>query len=99
MGLLQQMVADRPNVILVPVLPGRRAQEDSNRDLATRCLDGRFTQGVNLRVRRSKAVRSVRGRPLVTAVFRLLWHGCGTDGDISDGCQLVAPEAVDLQRF
>ena len=63
------------------------------------CLEGRFTQGVNLRVRRSKAVRSVRGRPLVTAVFRLLWHGCGTDGDISDGCQLVAPEAVDLQRF
>jgi hypothetical protein len=41
-------------------------------------LQGRFTQGVNLRVPRSEAVRYVCGWPLVTAVFCPFWHGCGT---------------------
>jgi len=39
--------------------------------------EGRFTQGVGLRVPRSEVVRGARGGPLVTTVFRPFWHGCG----------------------
>ena len=41
-------------------------------------LEGRFKQGVDLHVPRPEAVRVARARPLVTAVLRPFWHGCGT---------------------
>jgi hypothetical protein len=44
----------------------------------THRLGGRFTQGVNLRVTRSEAVRCVCGWPLVAAVSRPFWHERGT---------------------
>ncbi len=47
----------------------------------TGCLEGRFRQGVNLRMPTSEAVRSARRRPLVTAVCRPFWHGRGTDAN------------------
>jgi hypothetical protein len=47
----------------------------------TSCLEGRFTQGVNLGEPRAEVVRGARRLPLVTAVSRLFWHGYGTTGD------------------
>ena len=73
------MVADRPNVILVTsVLPGQRAQQDSNRDLATRCLEGRFTQRVNLLVLWSEPVGSCCGYSSMFLVSAPFWHAAGT---------------------
>ena len=55
------------------------AQQDSPFAVAvTSCLEGRFRQGVNLRVPSSEAIRAVRGSPLLTAVSRLIWHESGT---------------------
>jgi hypothetical protein len=51
---------------------------------ATCCLEGRFRQGVNLRVSRSEAVRHARARPLVTAVSRPFWHESGTSCHYKD---------------
>lgn len=53
---------------------------------ANDCLEGRFAQRVDLRAPRSEAVRTARGGPLVTAVFRPFWHGRGTP----PGCKLAA---------
>ena len=45
----------------------------------TGCLEGRFRQGVNLRVSRSEGIQVARECPLVTVVFRPFWHARGTD--------------------
>jgi hypothetical protein len=52
------------------------------RCLLTHCLEGGFRQGVSLGMSRSEAVHVARGRPLVTAVFRPFWHGCGTEAGV-----------------
>src|SRR5262245_42484027 len=39
-----------------------------------------FQAGVNLQVSSSEAIPMAREGPLMTAVCRALWHGCGTEG-------------------
>ncbi len=44
----------------------------------TGCLEGRFTQRVNLHIPRSQASCGSRHLPFVPVVFRLFWHERGT---------------------
>jgi hypothetical protein len=69
---------------------GPGAGLNTNKSRPTGCLEGSFTQGVNLRVPRSEAVQVVRGCPLVTVVSRPFWHGCGTP----PGCKLPARTTI-----
>ena len=62
----------------------------------THCLEGRFRQGVNLRMPMSEAVRGTRRRPVMTAVSRLFWHGCGTDANILHLARPASWERDDL---
>jgi hypothetical protein len=45
---------------------------------ATRCLEVRFLPGREVHVSRSVAIFVFPDRPLLTAIYRPFWHGCGT---------------------
>jgi hypothetical protein len=64
----------------------------------TCCLEGRFGQMVSLLVHMSAAIYVVRGEPFMTAVFRSIWHVCGTGLSAASSSRSQIP-GLDCRKY